>query len=189
MGAVLPDGISSQKINRLIDWFLTAQLPMSTCHQNLYSSEDDYSPLPPSRYVWIDKIWLFSFVIFAFNCYYIVFVCLLFVDSWQRCKPFPWQRRSFNRRPVAKVCSFFFLVLNNSLILLKRNLLLFATVGNITLLSLCVELSFLYEKMIICKSYVAGNILCEFHTCFLPEDRICVNREHVIWILLNFQKE
>ena len=74
-----------------------------------------------------------------------------------------------------------FLVLNNSLILLKRNLLLFATVGNITLLSLCVELSFLYEKMIICKSYVAGNILCEFHTCFLPEDRIYVNsREHVI---------
>ena len=69
-----------------------------------------------------------------------------FYVSWQRCKPFPWQRRSFNRRPVAKVCSFFFLVLNNSLILLKRNLLLFgvfATVGNITLLSLCVELSFL----------------------------------------------
>jgi hypothetical protein len=79
-----------------------------------------------------------------------------------------------------KFVRFFFLVLNNYLILLKLNLLLFATVGNITLLSLCVELSFLHEKMIICKSYVAGNILCEFHTCFLPEYRICVSRELVI---------
>jgi hypothetical protein len=170
-------------------------LPNCRCRPVIKTYTHPKTIIPPSLPRVTFGLTRFDFSLLLFShltviTYYIVFVCLLFVDSWQRCKPFPWQRRSFNRRPVAKVCSFFFLVLNNSLILLKRNLLLFATVGNITLLSLCVELSFLYEKMIICKSYVAGNILCEFHTCFLPEDRIYVNsREHVIWILLNFQKE
>jgi hypothetical protein len=113
MGAVLPDGISSQKINRIIDWFLTAQLPMSTCHQNLYSSEDDYSPLPPSRYVWIDKIWLFSFVIFAFNCYSIVCVCMLFVDfntPYFRLASKQKQNKHSNLTPKMSKCLFLCLV-------------------------------------------------------------------------------
>jgi hypothetical protein len=86
------------------------------------------------------------------------------------------------RRPVAKVCSFFFFSFEQLFNSIQAKFIAVCdSREHYFIISVCRAFIIIGKKMIICKSYVAGNILCEFHTCFLPEDRIYVNsREHVI---------